>query len=397
MTAIVALTADEAQSAREQRARRQRIARVRAVALRVMRMVGVLFVVSVAAFSLVVLLPGDPVRVILGEQATPEQVAHLTAQLGLDRPLWERYLDWVGGMLRGDFGQTLLRPVRPVADLIGAALPVTLELAVIALVLGLAGGIALGALAAYRRDSAADRIINGASFALISLPAFVLALLLTRLFVFDIQLVRTLALAVGALGTVWGLVHWLRRRADEPRPWWLSIISIGWPIVVGALAFFFLPAFPREGWVPITEDLGGNVFHATLPSIVLALGLMPLYAQLLRADLIQTLRQNFVTIARSKGMPPREIVLKEALRPSLFGLITVAGISIGSLVGGTVIVETIFGLPGLGRLLVTSIQAKDMAVVQAAVLVAAALFLLINVLVDITYSFLDPRLRRVGR
>lgn len=368
---------------------------LRTLGLRLLRTVLVLWVVSIVTFSLVALLPGDPVRVILGQQATDEQVAFVRSELGLDQPLLTRYWDWVTGVVRLDFGQTLVRPIEPVSQIVGSALPVTLELAVLALVMGLVGGLALGSLAAYHSGSRLDQVINSTSFALVAIPAFVLALPLIQLFVFDTERAKVGLLVAGLAGSAWMLVQRLRsRNLGIARP-------IGWlgpllPAAVGVLLWTTLPAFPREGWVPLTQDPAANLRHAFLPSFVLALGLIPLYAQVLRADMIQTLRQNFITISKAKGMSPRHLVLKEALRPSLFSLITVAGLSFGGLVGGSVIVEVIFNLPGLGRVLVTSIQAKDYAVVQISVLVAAALFLLLNTLVDIAYTLLDPRLRRAG-
>lgn len=396
MTSIGAATSVTAKTGRARAAARRRTALGKNIALRVLRMIAVLWMVSIATFSLIVLLPGDPVRAILGQQATDEQVAHVTQQLGLDRPLIERYLDWIGGVVRLDFGETLLKPVQSVSEVVGNALPVTLQLALMAIVFGLAGGLLLGSLAAYHAGSRLDRAISSGSFALIAIPAFVMGLLLIRLFVFDNELAKQIALGLGLLGSA--LMLWARLRPGGLRPetpgGWLIA---GLPLLVGAALFVLLPDFPREGWVDLSESLGKNVLHASLPALTLALGLVPLYAQVLRTDMIQTLRQSFITVARAKGMTPRHIVIKEALRPSLFALITVAGLSFGNLVGGAIVVETIFGLPGLGRLLITSIQAKDYAVVQAAVLVAAALFLMLNTLVDITYSILDPRLRRAGR
>lgn len=375
---------------------RRRAKLVKTVILRVLRMLAVLWVVSIATFSLILLLPGDPVRLILGQQATDDQVAYLTKELGLDRPIHERYFEWISGVMHLDFGQTLVPPVQPVSSVLADALPITLQLAVMAIVMGLAAGIVLGCVAAYRPGGRLDSAINSGSFALISIPAFVMALLLIRLFVFNADLVRNAALALGVLGAAWlAVLKVVKVARGDAAP--KSIAISAWPVAIGGLIFLLLPDFPREGWVAVTADPGKNLLHAALPAVTLAMSLAPLYAQLLRADMIQTLRQSFVTVARAKGMTPRHVVIKEALRPSLFPLVTVAGLSFGNLIGGSVVVESIFGLPGLGRLLVNSIQAKDYAVVQAAVLVAAALFLLLNALVDITYSILDPRLRRAGR
>lgn len=222
-----------------------------------------------------------------------------------------------------------------------------------------------------------------------------LALILIRLFVFDVDRVKQAALVLGVVWTLWLVVAAVRSGAAGGllRP--AALARTLAPAGLGLLLFATLPAFPREGWVSLGDGVGQNLLHAFLPSFTLALGMMPLYAQLLRTDMIATLRQNFITVSRAKGMPPGHIVFKEALRPSMFSLVTVAGITFGNLVGGSVIVETIFGLPGLGRVLITAIEAKDFAVVQIAVLVAATLFLLLNTIVDITYTFLDPRIRRV--
>ncbi len=365
------------------------------LSLRLLRVLAVLWLVSIATFSLISFLPGDPARNILGPEATAQQVDYLRGQLGLDKPFVERYLDWMGGILTLDFGETLARPVQPVSTVIGDALPVTLQLAVMALVLGLAGGLLLGSVAAYRPGSRLDQAITGGSFALISIPAFVLALFLIRIFVFDHELAKQILLVAGIAGTV--LLAWGRVQRRERLVSGLgSAAALLWPVAAGVLLFLVLPEFPRSGWVRPTENLGENLRYATLPAITLAAGLVPLYAQLLRTDMVATLRQNFITVSRAKGMSPRHVVVKEALRPSMFSLVTVAGISFGNLVGGSVIVESIFGMPGLGSVLIKGINARDFAVVQIAVLVAAALFLLLNMLVDIAYNFLDPRLRRAG-
>ena len=185
----------------------------------------------------------------------------------------------------------------------------------------------------------------------------------------------------------------MRRRELRSVGSWLAALLPG---VLGVILWATLPQFPRQGWVPISEGLGPNLRSAFLPALTLALGLIPLFVQLLRSDMVRTLGQNFIVIARAKGMPERHIIVREALRPSLFSLVTVAGLVTGSLLGGSVIVETLFGLNGLGRVTVNAIQSKDYPVVQAGVIIAAAIFLLINTLVDFTYYLLEPRIRRAG-
>lgn len=370
----------------------------RQLTIRILRLLGVLWVVSVLSFLIVDLIPGDPALAILGNTATPDQIETLRAEMGLDQPMTDRYVDWLGGLLRGDFGETVVRPIEPVADVMARALPVTLELAFLAMLISLVIGLPLGAWAAARQDKGADRIITTSAFGLLAVPVFVMGLLLIQLFVFNNDLARRLALALGVLGTLYVLGRGLVPRASRgaratSAGWWVGCFL---PAVLGLLIFMFLPTFPRQGWVPLSESLSGNLRSAFLPALTLALGIVPVFVQLLRSDMVTTLQQNFIVIARAKGMSERHVIVREALRPSLFSLVTVAGLVTGGLLGGSIVVETLFGLPGLGQELVESIQAKDLPVVQIGILIAAAIFLVINSLVDVTYYLLEPRIRRAG-
>ncbi len=366
----------------------------RQIALRVGRMVAVLFVVSIGTFLLVSLIPGDPAVAILGRNATPDQLAFVREQLGLDQPILTRYGHWVTGFLTGDLGQTAVRPVRPVSEVIGSALPITLEITLLAMVMALVVGIPLGAWAAAKAGSVADSAITTTTFALLAIPVFVTGLIVVQLFIFKTDALKVVLLVAGVALSLAIVISALRgRRQPHALTFW---IAAALPALIGVVLWQTLPVFPRQGWVPITRDVGANLKTAFLPSLTLALGLIPLFVQLLRSDMVQTLRQNFITIARAKGMPESHVIVREALRPSMFSLVTVAGLVVGSLIGGSVIVETLFGVNGLGRVTVTSIQAKDYPVVQAGILVAAALFLVVNTLVDLTYYLLEPRIRRVG-
>lgn len=361
--------------------------------VRLARLVGVLFVVSVGTFLMVSLIPGDPAIAILGQGATPDQLAFVRDQLGLDEPLPQRYFDWVTGFLTGDLGETVIRPSRPVGDVLSSALPITLELAFLAMLMALAVGIPLGALAAARAGSAADTILTSGSFALLAVPVFVMGLIVVQVFVFHTEMAQWFLLGTGAVISAASVLAKVRnKRRSSPGAWLGAFV----PLAVGVVLWATLPTFPRQGWVPLSRGIGANLESAFLPSLTLALGLVPLFVQLLRSDMVQTLGQNFITIARAKGMPERHVIIREALRPSLFSLVTVAGLVTGGLIGGSVIVETLFGLNGLGRVIVQAIQSKDYPVVQAGVLVAAALFLLINTLVDFAYYLLEPRIRRAG-
>ena len=361
---------------------------------RALRLLAVLWAVSALSFMLIELIPGDPVTNIYGDVATPEQIAHIRSQLGLDRPLADRYFTWLGGALTFDFGETLVPPITPISSIMLAALPVTLQLATMALLMGLLFGIPLGAIAAYYEGSLIDRIISGVSFAILSVPSFVLGLIISYLFVFNANAMRLAFLAIGLTATAVPLANRIRRRDANG---WLSLLFPLIPAALGIALYFCMPAFPRQGWVTPRESLSLNLWHAFLPALTMSFGLIPLYAQLLRSDMQATLRQNFIVMARAKGSTPYQIVVREALRPSLFSLITVAALSFGTLLAGSVVVESIFNLPGLGRTVVRAINLSDYPVVQTGVLIAACVFVLLNMLVDVTYTLLDPRVRRAGR
>ncbi|SHK74273.1 peptide/nickel transport system permease protein [Pseudonocardia thermophila] len=315
---------------------------VRAVAARLAHLLVVLALVSLAATLMLDLTPVDPAIVMLGEQATPEQVAQVHAALGLDRPFLARYANWVAGLLTGDFG-TSYRTKVDVLDAILAALAVTGELIVLSLLVALAVSIPIGILTAHHRDDWFDRLWVVVSSALVSCPPFVSALVLVFVF---------------------------------------ALLARDWPV-----------HFPATGWTAFTADPLDNLWHAALPVVTLALVLVPNFSRVLRSDLVATLDDDFVLFAKAKGLPMRRVLLRHALRPSSLSLVTVAGISIGQLMGGAVVVEVLFGLPGLGQLLVNAITLNDLPLVQGAVVFIAAVYVAANAAVDLCYRVLDPRLR----
>jgi peptide/nickel transport system permease protein len=363
-----------------------------------LRVIPVLVLVSIATALLVEFVPGDPVIAVVGAEATPEQYAQARAELGLDQPLVARYLDWLGGFVQGDLGHTIVPPQQDVATMIASRLPVTLEIAVLAVLLSLAISIPVGMWSAYRLGRTFDRAASGAAFALISVPSFLLALLLVFFVVFRPDAVKGLIAAVAAVvafALAFGAVGARGRTliAAHRRRRFLAAVGV---LVLAALLVVFLPDFPRQGFQRIgTAGLGENLRSVFLPVLTLALAESAQLTRLLRNDMATTLGEDFVLAARAKGMPVRHILVKEALRPSSFSLITVAGISFGRLLGGTVIVETIFRLPGMGTLIVDSVAKKEFLVLQAAVLIVAALYVTVNALVDLSYVALDPRTRRV--
>jgi peptide/nickel transport system permease protein len=297
-----------------------------------------LFAVSLLTFLMTSLLPGDPALQILGaENATPEAIAAVRADLGLDDPLPVRYLAWIGDALTGDFGRSY-RTNEPVSSAIIDRLPVTAEIGILAIIIALAVAIPVGMLSAYRAGTRTDKLISSTSFGLLAVPNFMVAIFLILVF------------AV-----------------------WLGVL-------------------PATGWVNFTDNPVQNLRSALLPALSLAVAEMAVYTRLLRTDMIGTLQQDFVTMARVKGVSNRRILFRHALRPSSFSLMTVAGVQVGAIIGGSVVIETLFALPGVGRLLLEAVLVRDLLMVQGVALVIAVSYVVVNFTVDILYSYLDPRI-----
>ncbi len=308
------------------------------VARRLLYLVPVLLAVSLLTFLIASLLPGDLAYTILGDQATPEKVAALRHDMGLDQPIWWRYLSWLGNVLQGDFGRSF-RTGQTVLQAVAERLPVSLELMLLAQLGALTIGIPLAIACAVRSGSAFDRFMTGSAFSMLSVPAFLSAILLIYLFAVELR--------------------------------WL----------------------PATGYIPFHEDPVGNLRCFLLPALTLALGEWPVLMRVLRSDMIATLQEDYIAMARAKGLKPSRILLVHALKPSSLTLVTVTGINIGRLIGGTVIVESIFALPGIGRLLLGAIFTRDLIILQGVVLIVALGYVLINFVVDLLYAVLDPRIR----
>jgi peptide/nickel transport system permease protein len=310
------------------------------VATRLARLLAVVLIVSFLTFSLTKLLPGDPVNVILGPQASNQEVrAAVEKDLGLDKPLVSQYVSYVSGAVQGDLGRSYTSKFET-TTLLRQKLPATLELMLLAQLVSLLISIPLAMYSAYKANSRADKAITTSAFGLISFPNYALAVVLV----------------------------------------WLFSVQLGW--------------FPAIGFKPISDGLLDNLKSMALPVSALVAGLTAVYTRLLRSDLIATLQEDFVLMARSKGLPTWHILLRHALRPSSFSLLTVFAINFGTLIGGSVIVEQFFVIPGVGSLAIESILKRDYLVVQGVVLLIATSFVLVNFLVDILYSVLDPRVRR---
>lgn len=321
---------------------------MRQIRRKVVHLVAVLLVVSFLTFLLVNLLPGGPENAILGTNATPEAVAELRDDLHLDDPIPVRFVRWLGDAATGDLGQSYVQKV-PVTTLLADRLPISLTLMFYAQVLALVVAIPLGILAAYRAGGWFDRVANTTAFGLLSLPNFIVAVVLVFF------------LAVGG-ATVFGL-H------------------------VGGYVF------PATGYVSFADSATEHFRSVFLPALALAAGQIAIYMRVLRSDMIATLQEDFIGVARAKGMPTRRILMRHAFKPSSFSLLTVAGLNVGALIGGAVIIENIFVMGGIGDLLVRSIFTRDYLVIQSTVLVIAVGFVLVNFVVDVLYSVLDPRIR----
>jgi len=306
---------------------------------RLLHLLVVLFCVTLFVSLLTSLLPGDPVDSIAGF-ASEEQKDALRKDLGLDDPVPVQYAHWVSGFVRGDLGNYYsVTGGRPVMDRVRDALPVSLQLMVYAQLLALIIAIPLGVLTAYRAGSRFDRGANATAFGMLAIPNFALALVL--------------AYYVG--------------------------VQLGW--------------LPVSGYVKPSDDLVEHIRRMAMPAISLAVAQVAVYMRLLRSDMIATLQEDFITMAKSKGISPRRVLWRHALRPSSLTLLTVAGLNVGTLIGGAVIIEVIFSLPGIGTLLYEAIIARQYIALQSLVAIIAVGYVLVNFLVDVLYAVLDPRIR----
>jgi peptide/nickel transport system permease protein len=363
---------------------------LRTLGIRLLNLVPVLFVVSFGTSLLLQLVPGDPVVAALGDNVTPESYARAHHELGLDQSVFHRYFDWVGHALTGDLGRSLVNPGQPVGKLITDALPVTLEIAVLALGMALLLAIPAGVWAAYREGSRFDSFSGGVAAGAISIPPFLLALFLIFFFVFHQGIVRSGFLIGGLLVAL--RLAWSARRGPGLRR---LVVAAGVGAVV-VVVWLTWPNFPRVGFVRLTsgEGLRENLRSAFLPALALGVTEFAVFSRLLRSDMIAVLREDYILSARAKGMPIRRILLKDALRPSSFSLVTLAGVSLGRLIGGSIIIEQVFAIQGLGRLVVGNVTVHDYPIVQGGVLVIATGYVVLNTLVDLSYGLIDPRVRR---
>jgi peptide/nickel transport system permease protein len=306
---------------------------------RVIQLIVIIFFISVVAFLMVHLLPGDPTTSILGPNDTAQARAELLKQLGLNKSLPLQYWTWISNVFHGNLGISFLTH-QTVANAIGEAFPIDLELIIVSQLIAFIVAIPLALVAALRPNRVFDRIATTSTYAMLAVPTFVVAVILVLVVAVKIHI------------------------------------------------------FPATGFNPLGQGLGPNLKSVLLPSISLAVGSVAIYYRLLRADMIATLQEDFITMARAKGLSTPYILLRHALRPSSFALLAGAGLSIGSLFTGAFVVEILFQLPGIGFQLIQAIDSRDYLVVQGMALVAAVAYVVINFGVDILFTFLDPRVRR---
>jgi peptide/nickel transport system permease protein len=308
------------------------------VVVRVLALAPMLLALSMASFALVHVIPGDPALVMMGGEGTTQAVEELRHQLGLDRPLHVRYLEWLGKIVRGDLGESLYNKTRVSEELLWR-MPTTLSLVALALVFSIGIGVPAGLFSAAFRNSWIDHAARLLTLVSLSLPSFWLGLMLIILFSL-----------------------------------WLDLL----PIV---------------GYEPITQGVWKAIPFLILPSLSLGTYLAALLTRLTRSSMLEVLNQDYVRTARAKGLANRAVLMRHALRNALIPIVTVIGINLGILLGGSAVIETVFVLPGVGQLVVRSLYNRDLPVIQGLILYVAVIYVLVNLVVDVIYTYLDPRLR----
>ncbi len=311
---------------------------MRYVIRRLGRLVLVMFIVTLFTFMLVNVLPGDVAYDIAGQDASEAEVAQIREDLGLNDPVLERYVRWLGGLMTGDWGKSF-RTGEPVLEAILSRFPVSIQLMLLAQVLALSLALPFGILSAYKAGTRIDRIIASVGFASVSMPAFMVAILLILFF------------------AIW----------------------LGW--------------LPATGYSPWSDGIWESFRSMILPALSFALAEWTVLMRTLRSEMIGVLQEDYIAMARAKGMSDTRILVVHALRPSSFALITLLGLAVGNLIGGSIIIESIFGIPGVGRLLINAIFSRDFMIIQGCVTFIALVYVLVNFAVDLGYAYLDPRVR----
>ena len=308
------------------------------LARRLLATIPVMAIVAVLVFSMLRMTPGDPASIIAGPAATAADIAGIRDRLGLDRPIVEQFAIWIGNVLRGDFGESFFFK-KSVASLIADRLEPTVALATTTLLLSIVVAVPLGVLAAHKQGTWVDRLVMGFSVLGFSVPVFVIGYVLIYVFA----------------------------------------IELGW--------------LPVQGYQPLREGLGGFLVRLVLPSLTLSVIYIALIARIVRTSVLEVLGEDYIRTARAKGLPRVTVLMRHALRNAAVPIVTVIGIGIALLIGGVVVTESVYSIPGLGRLTVDAVLARDYPTVQAVILLFSFVYVLLNLLVDVAYTFLDPRIR----
>jgi peptide/nickel transport system permease protein len=308
---------------------------------RLIMLIPVILIVGIIVFALIHLTPGDPAAVILGDQATPEAVANLREQLGLNDPLPVQFIHWFSGVLHFDFGESIFMGEPVTRAFLDRAQP-TILLTIYALMFQIAIGVPAGVISAVKHNSIVDRIVTVVAISGAAIPTFFLGILLILFFA----------------------------------------VRLGW--------------LPSGGYTPLHEDPIAHFKKMLMPAFALGFSSAGLLARLVRSSMLDVMREDYVRTALAKGLPMRLVVIRHALRNALIPALTVIGTSVGALLGGAVVTETVFTIPGMGRLVVQSISRRDYPVIQGAVMVIAMTYAIVNLVVDLLYVYIDPRVRLGG-
>ena len=300
--------------------------------------VPVMLIVAVFVFLMLRLTPGDPAAVIAGDNANAEQIAAIRTNLGLDRPILAQFVIWFGNILRGDFGESFFFK-KTVAELIASRLEPTLALSLSTIVIAVAVAVPLGVLAAFKQGTLVDKIVMGFSVLGFSVPVFVIG---------------------------YGLIY-------------LFAIKLNW--------------FPVQGYQRLADGFGGFLHRLVLPSVTLSVIYIALIARMTRTSVIDVLGEDYIRTARAKGQVERKVLFRHALRNAAVPIVTVIGLGVALLIGGVVVTESVFTIPGIGRLTVDAVLARDYPTIQAVILLFSFVYVLINLMVDLLYSVFDPRIR----
>lgn len=328
------------------------------IARRLIALIPVMLGVSIVVFALIRMIPGDPVIVMLGERARPADIERVREEMGFNRPIYVQYLEWMGRVVRGDLGTSIINRTA-VMDELKYRLSATVEMIVVGMIIGLIIGISIGILSALRRNSWVDLIATAGALLGVSMPIYWLALILIYALAVNRQIFPPSA----------------RLDAD------LEVVRRTGFMLIDTLLMGDIRLFLNALW------------HLILPSFVLSTVVMPILARLTRASMLEVMRQDYVRTAEAKGLQRRVVIVRHALKNALLPIVTVVGLQLGGLLGGALLTETIFSWPGMGLWTYRAILSRDYPIVQGAVLVSATIYVMVNLLVDISYAYLDPRIR----